>query len=64
MEFIQITDDKLVNVDNIVSVEKRKKNFSVITTDGKQHTIENDINIVLSALNSAGVRTPKQFWAG
>ena len=64
MDFIQITEDKLINVDNIISVEKRRKSFSVITTDGKQHSIENDIGIVLSALKAAGINTPKQFWAG
>jgi len=64
MEFIQITEDKLINVDNIVSVEKRKKSFSITTTDGKQHLIENDIGKVLGSLQTAGISTPKQFWAG
>jgi len=64
MEFIQITEDKLINVDNIVSVEKRKKSFSITTTDGKQHLVESEISNVLSALAKAGISTPRQFWAG
>ena len=64
MEFIQVTEDKMINADNIVTIEKRKGSFSITTTDGKQHLIEKDIGSVLSALTRLGVSTPKQFWAG
>lgn len=64
MEFISISDDKLVNLDNITSIEKRKGNFTITTTDGKQHIVEYDIAKVLAELLRAGINTPKQFWAG
>ena len=64
MEFISISDDKLINLDNITSVEKRKGNFTITTTDGKQHIVEREIAKVLAELLRAGISSPKQFWTG
>jgi len=64
MEFITVAEDKLINTDNIVSIEKRKGLFKITTTDGRQHNIESNIGTVLAELSRMGVATPKQFWAG
>ena len=64
MQFLIIAEDKMINVDNIVSVEKSGKRFKLNTTDGKTHTIEVNADSVLMALQKAGLDCPKQFWAG
>lgn len=64
MEFITVAEDKLINADNIISIEKRKGIFKITTSDGRQHNIEKDVGIIMAELNRYGISTPKQFWAG
>ena len=64
MELIAIADDKLINAEHIVSVEKKGKTFKIKTIDGNQHIVENNVAVVMGALTRMGVATPKQFWAG